>query len=303
MAVKIKDLNTGKIYPSKYAAFKDLNPEYRWNLSYSYQVKWLKHHPNLIICGAHPIQSHPSVYTIKTDNIQFDISLTAQKQQSEIKSSHTTISESTVNQDFAKIWGLEKMNLINECADFYTLYDLTIDHSDDEYIMSIFKSKRDHLSKQFASYLDMIIGGELRHCKNFGSFFQIKGSFRREGERHAVWSEWKNIRNQQGLNVLNKALECYKSGDWSTSFGGKAWAKVTEVLIRHIKGEDTETMFVDTVWSLQHNTTYILDKFWNINNLQKVLNLKFEGKIKELVNNGFCSSEVSQLWKEYNHVV
>ena len=312
MSVKVKYLPNGNLYQTKVDAFKAFNSSLEATVAnkakffqqHKYDFEFLNEafQKGKKAKGVSWLEStketKSSCFQLKTDNIQFEISLTIQKQQEKIH-----ISSGTPNKDVGReIWNLEKMNLIQECSDFYVLYDLTIDHSDDAFLMSMFNSKRDYLAKQFSSYLDMAIGGELRHCKNFSTFFSKTDNFYWETNRHQAWEGWRKVRNQQGIDAIKTAFEAFDKGKWSMGYGGKTWAKATQVLLRFLTGEDTATMFVDTIWSLQHNTTYILDKFWNINGLAPILNGKFNGEIKNLVLQNKCSSEVAQIYRETNHL-
>ena len=215
---------------------------------------------------------------------------------------------SETDDEWVELWGIDRnIKLSRECADFYTLYDLSLDH---EEVKPEFQVKCDFLAEQFTNYLDMAIGGELRHgkgqCSNLseveksGTYIvkYIKSSS--NGTRHSAWANWKKIRKTLDLDALRIAENIFTNGSWGSAYGGKKWGTATRVLLAYLTGESTKTMFVDTVWSLQHNNTYIQDKVWSVNDLKYILDAKFEGHIDYIVK--FASPKVQELWNKFHGV-
>ena len=67
-------------------------------------------------------------------------------------------------QEWIKSWGIDlKLVLVQQCADTYVLETLYRTYPDVTQIQVMFHDHIRRLSKQFANYLDMVIGGELRH--------------------------------------------------------------------------------------------------------------------------------------------
>ncbi len=63
----------------------------------------------------------------------------------------------------------------------------------------------------------------------------------------------------KAFNVTEKNNEqCY----WSEAYGGEAWASITKTMLSR-NFITSKTIFVDTCWSLQHNTQLFLDKVYN----------------------------------------
>jgi hypothetical protein len=214
---KIQDLKTGIIYNSKAAYFKE---KHSWVGSkipslmidqylakHSTEYTFIEKIPQTVAgkYGYHGIKEVAKINNhvlVATDNIEFNIFLKQKSTEVAKMPSEYVKHVDTSKSNCRKIWELEDLDLRKECADFYTLYDLTIDHSDDAYLMSIYKEKRNYLAKQFANYLDMAVGGELRHCMNLSNFLKVVEKTQlRSGGRHEAWLEWKNIRNNRGIEA------------------------------------------------------------------------------------------------------
>jgi hypothetical protein len=211
------------------------------------------------------------------------------------------------SEKWVKVWKLDNLKLVNEAADFYCLYDLSLDFDDVE---PLFAKKRDYLEGQFSRYVDMAVGGEFRHCH--GSVYVeevnkfrkksplhelIVGKHMKNGSRFGVWVDWFDVRKEYGLDALKVVVEGFNTLSWSTSMGGKTWGRCAKVLHDYLCGDMTKTMFVDTVWSLQHNNNIVLDKAWSINgDLAFILDCKFKGNIEAIV--GYATEPVKKLWKE-----
>lgn len=206
-------------------------------------------------------------------------------------------------------WGLNAgLDLAKECADFYTLYDLSLDFAD---VKDAFNVKRDMLAGQFANYIDMAVGGEVRHAagrvKNKDDIM-IKAPILKlimsgalPHNRSAAWRYWKIVRQEKGLEALRQVVIIYLQGHWSSGFGGLKWGKGAECLCMFLEGALTPTAFVDTVWSLHHNNGFILNKVWNCYGLEPILDAKFDGKIEDVVP--YASIEIQKLWKDKRNVV
>jgi len=58
----------------------------------------------------------------------------------------------------------------------------------------------------------------------------------------------------------NKREQCF----WSSSYGGDKWASIARTMLNRDKTK-SKTIFVDTCWSLQHNTELFINKVYNEN--------------------------------------
>lgn len=79
----------------------------------------------------------------------------------------------------------------------------------------------------------------------------------------------------------------YYNASWSGGYGGKAWGKVTDCLVRFVNGEFTAEMMMDTVWTLCHNNGPIFNKGhlygMYTNNLVRILDIQRSGQIPQAI--------------------
>jgi hypothetical protein len=184
------------------------------------------------------------------------------------------------------LWGLEALNLAQECADFYLLSDLDaglhLRGITDEEITETLELKLKHLEFQFVRYSDMAVGGELRHASIRAHKARIpiplrrfivsdSGVSRLSPARHEAWSEWFRIRQEYGTKALEWARDAFHAFRKDSSYGGPNWARIAENLLMYEKGEITPTAFIDTCWGLQHNTGSMFSKAWLGNGLPAIL--------------------------------
>jgi len=114
------------------------------------------------------------------------------------------------------------------------------------------------IAPAFAEYLDMIIGGELRHHRAFGGRYLPEG---REHNRHEAWGVWAFLRDKLGLSPLEEAVDMfYDMGNEEASYGGEGWASAAATLLLYYQGKISDKLFVDRVFSLEHNNGCILNK-------------------------------------------
>lgn len=67
------------------------------------------------------------------------------------------------------------------------------------------------------------------------------------------------------LKIANKAFDIIKENRnkcrWSSEYGGDAWATISKTMLSR-KNIVSKTIFVDTCWSLQHNTELFINKVY-----------------------------------------
>lgn len=89
-----------------------------------------------------------------------------------------------------------------------------------------------------------------------------------------------------GQYVDALAWQFYNS-KWSGGYGGKAWGKVTDCLVRFVKGEFSAEMMMDTVWTLAHNNGPIFNKGHLYQmysaNLVRILDIQRSGQVPEAI--------------------
>jgi len=225
-----------------------------------------------------------------------------------------------------KQWELDmSLHLETLAADFYTLLNLSLDLPEEPLIVIPLKRVTNLLATQFSAYLDMVIGGELRHAQGnvssgeenrygdplnydcvsdmplsvtakeileaFSSFSDMEG-------RNYVWKEWQGIRKKLGMDALKAAKEIFNL-DWESGYGGESWANATKVLMDYLNGELSAVGFVDTCFGLHHNNNIILDKVWRIQlELNDVLNYNLDNRMDDVAM--YCSPEVVKLVRRFS---
>jgi len=209
--------------------------------------------------------------------------------------------------EICKAWGINpNLRLVEWCSNFYTLYYLTLDHPE---VKEKFEEYKELLLVQFQNYIDMACGGELRHSKGRATgtskikglskqHDQILSRVQKSGDngRVGAWQEWRLIRDEYGLQALQVAEDCFTKMGWSGAYGGKKWGTAAQILRFYLEDNITATTFIDTVWSLQHNCNYILDKVWKVpSELKFILDCKVEDKIAPITK--YCTKEVKELWE------
>ena len=76
-----------------------------------------------------------------------------------------------------ELWGIDRsLNLAQLASDFYLIQDAKVDFPDDTNIKYFEQTLTDLLGEQFSLYLDMAIGGELRHAVDKSSLFHESSS-------------------------------------------------------------------------------------------------------------------------------
>ncbi|GAG79253.1 unnamed protein product [marine sediment metagenome] len=217
-------------------------------------------------------------------------------------------------------WKLDRtLSLETLAADFYTLIDLQCDYPKETKIIIPLHRLTNTLARQFSAYLDMTIGGELRHAygeageydeyddevKPYDSIGDMPISdaakdilrgfkgLSMPSDRNFVWREWKAVRDKLGTQALHCAIETFNL-PWGAGYGGESWANATRVLVDYLEGELSSLAFVDTCFGLHHNNNIILDKVWKVGHeLKKVLDLNLDDQVASLFS--YCSPQVQNL--------
>jgi hypothetical protein len=149
-------------------------------------------------------------------------------------------------------------DLAEAAADFYVLELLTA--REDAGAAKMLAAFEGSLAREFACYLDMAIGGELRYAMQHLGKEALPAElacFFREiepGERGMAWMAWNVVRRVLGLRALELATEVFRTPGWAENFGGDAWSLVARLLRDHLRGRVIARVFVDQCFSLEHNT-------------------------------------------------
>lgn len=100
--------------------------------------------------------------------------------------------------DWITSWGINvNMSLVQQCADTYVLETLYRDYPD---VMDIQIKFHDHvrrLSRQFANYLDMVIGGEARHANGQANYRDLDALLQRSNSHKVLVNVLRGIHEME----------------------------------------------------------------------------------------------------------
>lgn len=123
----------------------------------------------------------------------------------------------------------------------------------------------DILDKSFVHYVHIAVAGEVRHHK------AIKGRVLSE-DRNVAWAGWRAVFEAVGNRALLDLEELFLEFE-DSGYGGPKWAEPCRVLYNRLEGtlgpnpDANKKLFVDRVFSIQHNGGALLDKIsWKIKN-------------------------------------
>lgn len=124
------------------------------------------------------------------------------------------------------------------------------------------------LDEIFVAYGHMAISGELRH-------HHAVGGRSLSTSRSSAWCGWRRVLNAVGNQALMDASELFREFDGG-GYGGPPWANCAEVLYQRLEGKlgpdgpdgkINKRMFIDRIWTLEHNGGSFLNKInWSILN-------------------------------------
>ena len=170
------------------------------------------------------------------------------------------------------------MSLQGVAADFYLFYAVK---DGDDYLRQRFEEYAQVVAKQIAVYLDAAIGGELRH-KGYAGMIK-------DWNRAIARRDWRMKRLDKGHSLLQGGRSLFYNVKWRGAYGGPKWGKIADLLVKHLSGELSPTLFVDQAFALQHNTGTVfnkIDKYWNQNNMKQVLDANLQEDWEKLLTYG-----------------
>ena len=164
-------------------------------------------------------------------------------------------------------------------------------------------------AERMFNYLLVICTRESRHNHASESSGVMKAMWSKYGEQIKDFHIY--IRGTSSTESVNRLIsktpettlgqytkflaEVFHEGNWSGGYGGKAWAKVAEVLRDYVWGTISAEMMMDTAFTLAHNNGPIFNKgvFFTgySSNLYKILDVQRSGQIPQLVKQLSYSSE------------
>lgn len=89
------------------------------------------------------------------------------------------------------------------------------------------------------------------------------------------------------LDIVQRVDRLYNECKWTSSYGGKAWGRISTLLLKYLEGRFTDKLFVDAAFNMRHNGGLAFDKFsWltcDNGALQEQLNIKASKPISALL--------------------
>lgn len=195
----------------------------------------------------------------------------------------------------------EDRDLSQVISDFYLLETLGCLHGD-----ALARRKLEQLetevASEFASYLDIAVGGELRYARSMLGDDCPKRlqPFIKEAalaDRGTAWLVWSVIRRAWGIDALYLAEETFDLPGWRGAFGGEAWRDITKVLCSFLEGRINQRIFVDRCFSLEHNSGCVFNKLYRVRGVPTVLSAHGNDEYDTLLS--YASEEAKCLWRRY----
>jgi hypothetical protein len=190
-------------------------------------------------------------------------------------------------------------NLACAAADFYLLETLAnVRH--DQWAKTRLAEHEDELAAEFAQYLDLAIGGELRYARQYVEADELPPELApyfaevRSIERGKAWLVWSIIRRKLGERALELAQDMFLGGDWRRGFGGEAWWHITRTLLAHLQGAIPRRVFVDQCFDLEHNNGCVFNKLYDCTGLLPILCAHGNDQYSTLL--AACSPETRRRW-------
>lgn len=110
----------------------------------------------------------------------------------------------------------------------------------------------EYLAPNFLAYSIAAVGGELRYHKACG-----KGVL--TSSRDTAWDRFVDIVQEKGPETLFEADKLFREFGGG-AYGGKKWGDAAKIVGQYLKGSMPDWLFVDRVFTLQHNGGCFLNK-------------------------------------------
>lgn len=161
----------------------------------------------------------------------------------------TRMSEVSIPEQFAQAWADRDRIVRNDDMLSAILVSAKRSHAD----------LVDRLDRNFLAYAVSACGGELRYHRacSSGPLYM---------SRSDSWSKFVDIVEERGAQVLFDAADLFDEFE-SGSYGGAKWAMAAKITGQRLSGKMAPWLFVDRMFTLEHNGGCFLNKFqWSQNN-------------------------------------
>jgi len=183
-------------------------------------------------------------------------------------------------------------NLAQACSDYYLLSYLRRPH----YVAAaaeVLDELVSDLTPEFAQYLDMACGGELRHASTWPSELPHCPVLGRGNDRSVAWRDW--LEWETPIYRAEYAACAFEEASWpSRNYGGEPWALIAWTLHEFLSKQMSPELFIDRVWNLQHHGGIVLNKIYPTDELALVLEAHGNDDHDTLIS--FASEKTRELW-------
>lgn len=178
----------------------------------------------------------------------------------------------------ANVWGVDRsISPVSGCADFYLLEAIQskvfagpnisyiADDPEMDQISAQARTQREALievlDEQFVKYINMACGGEVRYHQAMKKYQTVVPRGGDRDFRHGGWLLWHRIFERVGPEAV-KDCAILLADFYSGGVGGPKWATAANVLYQRLTQPDLMPpwLFVDRVFTMQHNGGMILNK-------------------------------------------
>ena len=185
-------------------------------------------------------------------------------------------------------------NLAQACSDYYLLSYLRRPH----YVAAAARALDElvgDLAPEFAHYLDMACGGELRHASSWPCELSPCPVLGGGADRSVAWQEW--LAWETPLYRAEYAASTFEEASWpSRNYGGEPWALIAGTLHQYLSKRISPELFIDRVWNLQHHGGIVLNKIYSTDDLALVLEAHGSDDHDALIS--FASERARELWTD-----
>jgi hypothetical protein len=110
----------------------------------------------------------------------------------------------------------------------------------------------ERLDQTFLNYAVSAVGGELRYHRACAGDWAPQS-------RSGAWQAFVGIVNEKGPEVVFNAVDLFEEFG-SGSYGGTKWAQIAKVTALRLSGKMAPWLFVDRIFTLEHNGGCVLNK-------------------------------------------